>query len=191
MKVPLRYQSTRYDCGTASLLNAIGYLYDREKIPVEFLKTIYNYTLDDFGPNKLPGSEGTSFEALNLVAHHLNNYAEKTGFKIKAELFSGNDIDERLFKKYLRPNTVAVVRVWIEPGHYIMVRDICDDKVYAFDPYYVTDDEYDDDSAVEIVPNEPFKYNRIINRSRFFSHGDGYFPQGKFENREALFISKG
>ncbi len=46
MKVPLRYQNSEYDCGTTSFINALAYLYDREDIPVELLKAIYQYTLD-------------------------------------------------------------------------------------------------------------------------------------------------
>lgn len=46
MKVPLRYQNSEYDCGTTSFINALAYLYDRENIPVELLKAIYQYTLD-------------------------------------------------------------------------------------------------------------------------------------------------
>jgi len=46
MKVSLRYQNSKYDCGTTSFINALAYLYDRENIPVELLKAIYQYTLD-------------------------------------------------------------------------------------------------------------------------------------------------
>ena len=46
MKIPLRFQCTEYDCGTTSFINALLYLYDRENIPIEFIKAIYNKKLD-------------------------------------------------------------------------------------------------------------------------------------------------
>jgi hypothetical protein len=184
-------QMTKYECGTVSLLNAIACLYDREETPVELLKTIFNYTIDDFGRDGKLGDGGTSSEALVLVTHHLNNYADETGFKIKAEFFSGNDVDEKLFQKHLKSGAVAVVRVWqTEYGHYVLVNKISDGKVYIFDPWYMMGDEYDQDDEVEIDHDDSKKYNRIVSQTRFFSHGDADFAQGKFEKREAVFISK-
>ena len=46
MKITLRFQCTEYDCGTTSFINALLYLYDRENIPIEFIKAIYKCTLD-------------------------------------------------------------------------------------------------------------------------------------------------
>jgi predicted double-glycine peptidase len=189
MKVPLRYQMTKYECGTASLLNAIAYLYDREETPVELLKTIFNYTIDDFGSDGRLGDGGTSSEALMLVTHHLNNYAKETGFNIKAEFFSRSDVNERLFQKHLKSGTVAVVWVWQTNGHYVLVNKIDDNKVYIFDSWYMMGDKYDKDDEVEIVPDNLQKYNRVVSQNRFFSHGNADFAQGKFEKREVLFIS--
>jgi predicted double-glycine peptidase len=190
MKVPLRYQMTKYECGTASLQNAIAYLYNREETPVELLKTIFNYTIDDFGSDGKPGDGGTSTEALALITHHLNNYAEETGFKIKAEFFSGNAVDQKLYRTHLKPDTVAVTRIWQRIGHYALVIKIADEKVYLFDPWYMTGSEYDKDDEVEIIPDNPQKYNRVVSSDRFFSHASDDFAQGKFEKREVIFISK-
>ena len=40
MKIPLAFQITEYDCGTTTLLNAFLFLFQRQEIPVEVLKTI-------------------------------------------------------------------------------------------------------------------------------------------------------
>lgn len=46
MKISLKYQNTKYDCGPTSLVNAFAYLFEREEFPVSLLKAIYKYTLD-------------------------------------------------------------------------------------------------------------------------------------------------
>ena len=46
MKVPLRFQITEYDCATTTLQNAISFLFEREEIPAEIIRTISLYTLD-------------------------------------------------------------------------------------------------------------------------------------------------
>jgi len=40
MKNPLNYQTTEYDCGPTTLINAISYLFRREEIPPDVIKHI-------------------------------------------------------------------------------------------------------------------------------------------------------
>ena len=44
MKSPLQYQITEYDCGQATVLNAIRYLFNRGEIPPIIIKYITQYT---------------------------------------------------------------------------------------------------------------------------------------------------
>lgn len=46
MKIPLRFQITEFDCGTVALQNAVSYLFKRENVTAEVIKTISLYTLD-------------------------------------------------------------------------------------------------------------------------------------------------
>lgn len=39
MNNPLRYQMTEYDCGPTSMLNAVSYLFRRDEIPPEIIRT--------------------------------------------------------------------------------------------------------------------------------------------------------
>ena len=39
MNNPLRYQMTEYDCGPTSMLNAVSYLFPREEIPPEIVRS--------------------------------------------------------------------------------------------------------------------------------------------------------
>lgn len=40
MNNPLRYQMTEYDCGPTSMLNAVSYLFPRDEIPPEIIRSI-------------------------------------------------------------------------------------------------------------------------------------------------------
>ena len=61
MKNPLRYQMTEYDCGPTSMLNAVSYLFQREEIPPEIVRSIMLYCLDCFGSDGASGKCGTPF----------------------------------------------------------------------------------------------------------------------------------
>ena len=43
MKNLLNYQSTEFDCGPVSLLNAFRYLFEREELPPDLAKFIMLY----------------------------------------------------------------------------------------------------------------------------------------------------
>ena len=40
MNNPLHYQLPEYDCGPTSMLNAVSYLFRREEIPPEIIRSI-------------------------------------------------------------------------------------------------------------------------------------------------------
>ena len=48
MKNPLNYQTTEYDCGPTTMMNAISFLFKREEIPPEVAKCIMQYCLDGY-----------------------------------------------------------------------------------------------------------------------------------------------
>ena len=75
MKIPLRFQCTEYDCGTTSFINALLYLYDREDIPIEFIKAIYKYTLDVEDKEGIIGKGGTSRHHAERLARFFVRYA--------------------------------------------------------------------------------------------------------------------
>ena len=55
MKNPLRYQMTEYDCGPTSLLNAVSFLFEREQIPPELVRSVMLFCLDCFGADGAAG----------------------------------------------------------------------------------------------------------------------------------------
>lgn len=64
MKTPLSYQSTEYDCGPTTLINAIRFLFQREEIPPELIKTITLYCLDGYNETGEAGKSGTTAMAM-------------------------------------------------------------------------------------------------------------------------------
>jgi hypothetical protein len=194
MKVPLRYQVTEYDCGTTSLVNALAFLYECEELPVELLRAVFNYSIDDFGKdaNGRPeqGASGTSVEAMGLIAHWVNDFSHTTGFKIHAKQLLKSQVTEEAIRHAVRPGSVAVVRVHLSGGHYVLVTKIKNDKVYVYDPYYSDGERYKNNPNIEFVADRPFEHNRVINAQHFFSENHGVLGMGNSERREAVVIAR-
>lgn len=169
MKVPLRYQNTEYDCGTTSFVNALAYLYDREDIPIELLKTIYKFTLDVEGKDGIEGTGGTSRKHAELLAKYFVEYANKNDkFDINCKILNGKDVTLEKMKKALEDNGVIIARCWQDTEHYVLITKIDDNFVYIFDPYYLEEDYYVKDDDVAIVLHETFTHNRLVKIERLF-----------------------
>ena len=169
MKVPLRYQNTEYDCGTTSFVNALAYLYDREDIPIELLKTIYKFTLDVEGKDGIEGTGGTSRKHAELLAKYFVEYANKNDkFDINCKILNGKDVTLEKMKKALEDNGVIIARCWQDTEHYVLITKIDDTFVYIFDPYYLGEDYYVKDDDVAIVLHETFTHNRLVKIERLF-----------------------
>ena len=92
MKNPLRYQLTEYDCGPASMLNAISYLFERKDIPPEVIRNIMLYCLDCHSKEGVPGKRGTSRAAMAFLCNWLNEYGELGLLPISGEHIIGNGV---------------------------------------------------------------------------------------------------
>lgn len=189
MKTPLRFQVTEYDCGTVSLYNAISYLFDREEIPAQLLKTIHEYTLDCYDKNGNPGQGGTSNEAVGKIAEFMTNYTNDNDFGMKCEKLDGSEITLDKIVDCIKKKGCAFVRVWLESGHYVIITNIKNDKVYIFDPYYLDKNKYND-KEVKIVTNKPFTHNRVVSLKRLFSETDKDFAFGAINKRECVLMNR-
>ena len=85
MKIPLKYQSSEYDCVPTTFLNALSFLFDRKDIPPEVIKAIMLYSLDTFNSFGEVGKGGTSGFAIEFICEWLNSYKETNGFNIECE----------------------------------------------------------------------------------------------------------
>lgn len=170
MKILLKYQNSEYDCGPTSFINALAYLYEREEVPIELIKAIYEYTLDVKNSEGIVGKGGTSREKQIELGKYFNKYASETNFKIHAE--STKDVTEEILKETINKGGVIVARCFQDIEHYVLITNIIDDMVYIFDPYYELTDEYKGDNEIKVILDNPYEYNRIITLNRLFAGTD-------------------
>ena len=145
MKTPLRFQITEYDCGRASLINCISFLFEREEIPVELLKAIQNYTLDN-------NEHGTSRDMMQYFAKWLTTFSEKKEFGIKCKYTEGEDVNFDKIQSWIKAGGVVNFRCWhFDYEHYVMISKIDKEFVYIFDPYYLEEDCFEKDKNIGII----------------------------------------
>lgn len=190
MKVPLRFQITEFDCGTVALLNAFSFLFDREELPAELVRSISLYTLDCYGEDGNMGDGGTSREAINMLTSWITHYAKSKNFGVDCERFVKDDVDVNLIRKCIEKKGVVYLRTYQDCEHYVIVTDIDDEYVYIFDPYYLDETYYDDSKEVKIIFDKPFDYNRIVKLSRLNNHQQKDFALGPIEKRECVLITR-
>lgn len=147
MRTPLIYQMTRYDCGPTTWVNALRFLYEREEIPPELLRAVYERTLDDFDEDGGLGKLGTSHQAMRHVARYLDRYGRASGFPIvtailrgpRASLAPGSEAFRLLEgngEGAEQGRAAAIARVWHgSNGHYLLLTGVERGRILAFDPF--------------------------------------------------------
>lgn len=193
MKNPLGYQVTEYDCVPTTFLNAIRYLFNRNEIPPEVIKTIYMFSLDTFNRLGKSGKGGTSYYAVQHICNWLNEYSQTSNFGIYCDMLEPNDIhlskNSRIIK-CLNNNGVAVTMVYFTKSlyHYILITKIDDEFAYVFDPYYRERNFKEDD--IEIVRDNPCKFNRKIKRRWIDSTEEKKYAMGDINDRICVLINR-
>lgn len=189
MNNPLHYQLTEYDCGPTSMLNAVSYLFRREEIPPEIIRSITLYCLDCFGADGACGKCGTSCMAMMFLSNWLNGFGQAGHLPISSQHLSGREVNfsqnGRLLDA-LRRRGAAVVRVDFEGWHYVLLTDIRDGQVYLFDPYYRA--EPFADPALRMAADHPMEYNRIVPVRYFERETQDVYAFGPLEGREAVLL---
>lgn len=190
MKIPLTFQITEYDCGTTTLLNALLFLFEREEIPVELLKAIYRYTLDAEGVHGIIGEAGTSRRAVDKLSNWILNYTKTNDFQIKCKVLEGKEVTLAKMKECLNNNGCIMARCYQGTEHYVLITKMDEIFTYIFDPYYVEEDYYCNDSEVAVVLNQMFTHNRLVKNERLFSQEQKDFSLMEIDKREVLLINK-
>lgn len=188
MKIPLRFQVTEYDCGTASLLNAFSYLFEREEIPVELIKAIFRYTLDAKDKFGNIGYSGTSGKAIKNLIRWINKYAKSKNFGVTCTILKKDEITIENMIKCLNNHGCIFIHCYFIDGHYVIITKINKKYVYMFDPYYLGKDY--NSKEVKIILNKPFSYNRKVSLKRFLSKTKRDFALGELEKRECVLINR-
>jgi hypothetical protein len=190
LKNQLSYQTSEYDCGPTTILNAIRYLFEREEILPELIKTISLYTLDVYDNAGECGKSGTSRMAMMFLSNWFNQFGKTKKFPMYTEIL----LEERVWVNQnskiiecLQQGGAAIICVWLgDCKHYVLLTGIEEDYLCLFDPY---DWEHpiDGDSIIGI---EGFskKMNRKVRRDIINDEGDGFYALGSIETREAMLL---
>ena len=190
MKNPLRYQISEYDCGPTAVLNAVSYLFDREEIPPEIIRNIMLYSLDCYGKDGVSGKQGTSRTAMMFLSHWLNGYGSIGQLDISSRYLSGQTVflgSSSLVEDALRRGGAAVVRVFFDEWHYILLTGVQGDDILVFDPYYRSE-PFDQAPDIRMITDQPCRCNRIV-PARYFNRDTlELYAFGPYETREAVLL---
>lgn len=189
MKNPLRYQLSEYDCGPTAMLNAVAFLFEREDIPPEVIRNIMLYCLDCYGSDGVSGKSGTSCAAMMFLSNWLSGFGTVGRLPVSSRYMLGAGVNfgqNSLLRDALRRGGAAVVRLNFEGWHYVTLTGIEGDRVYLFDPYYhPTPFEGEE---IEIVRDQPTRYNRIVPTRYFEREDDAVYSLGPIDTREAILV---
>ncbi|WFR58296.1 peptidase C39 [Anaerocolumna sp. AGMB13025] len=190
MKNQLCYQTSEYDCGPTTLINAFRYLFEREDIMPEIIKTIYLYTLDEYNSQGEYGKSGTSRMAMQFLSNWFNHFRQTKNFPVYTEILMGDSVRINKNSKIaecLLQGGAAVARVWLDTcEHYILLTDVERDYMCLFDPY-----EWEkpiDGTEVQRVEGCPCKMNRKVKMELMNKDGKGYYTLGAMEKREIMLL---
>ncbi len=189
MKNPLTYQSTEFDCGPTSMLNAINYLFHRKDISPDVIKSIMLYCLDSYNKKGEAYKSGTTGMAMMFLANWLNQFGKVKKWPIHCEMMNGEEIkisQNSKLAECLGQGGVAVARVMLGCWHYVLLTGVDDEYVYLFDPYYRIKPFHID--GIEMIKDEPTKMNRKIRHDVLNSESSGYYALGKPEGRECMLL---
>lgn len=189
MKNPLHYQLTEYDCGPTAMLDAVSFLFEREEIPPEIVRNIMLYCLDCYGSEGTPGKSGTSCTAMMFLSNWLDGFGRTGQLSISCEYLSGKSVvlhrDSRI-NDALKRGGVAVVRLYFDVAHYVLLTGIDGDNIFMFDPYYV--DKPFPQKDITVTSEHPFAYNRIVPSRYLDSETHELYAMGEEERREAVLL---
>lgn len=189
MKNPLHYQLSEYDCGPTSMLNAISFLFEREDIPPEVIRNIMLYSLDCYGAEGAPGKSGTSCTAMMFLSHWLDGFGQVGHLPVSSRYLSGKSVymgTESLINDALRRGGEAVVRLYFDVDHYVLMTGEQEGCILLFDPYYQTQPFPQKDILVTL--EHPHRYNRVVPFSYFNREDASLYALGKAETREAVLL---
>ena len=174
MKNPLHYQISECDCGPTSMLNAVSYLFEREEIPPEIIRNIMLYCLDCYSAEGIPCKSGTSRMAMMFLSNWLNEFGKVGRLSVGSSYLSGDQV-------------YVVVRLFLDEWHYVTFTGAEDGKILVFDPYY--EDEPYEEEGIELVLDQPMKYNRIIPEHYFNREELELYALGPKEGRESVLLT--
>ena len=189
MKNPLGYQTTEYDCGPTTLLNAINFLFHREEISPDVVKGITTYSLDGYNTRGEAYKSGTSHMAMMFLSNWLNQFGRVRKWPIYAEVVTGREVDIRQNSQIvsaLQQGGVVIVKCMLGVWHYVLLTGIDENYVYLFDPYYR---KYPfKEEGIFMIKDEPTKWNRKVTYDVLNSFEKKNYAMGHIDKRESVIL---
>lgn len=189
MKNPLSYQSTEYDCGPTTMLNAMNYLFHREDISPDVVKAITMYCLDGYNDKGEAHKSGTTGMAMIFLANWLNQFGKVKEWPIHCQLVTGEGVHVSQNSKIaacLQSGGVVVARVMLGCWHYVLLTGIDNKYIYLFDPYYRKNPFKE--AGIKMIKDKPTKMNRRVIHSILNSQGKEDYALGDIEVRECVLL---
>ena len=189
MKNPLNYQSTEYDCGPTTMLNAINVLFQREEIYPDVIKAITQYTLDCYNTKGEAYKQGTTKMAMGFLSCWLNHFGKAKNWPIFCEQIQGKQVylkKGNVIDQCLRSGGVVVARVMLGCWHYVLLTGIDNEYVSMFDPYFRKRTFKVD--GIEIINDEPTKRNRKVAWFHMNNEGKRNYAFGPIEKRDCILM---
>lgn len=190
MKNILNYQTSEYDCGPTTLLNAIRYLFEREEIPPDIIRAISIYTLDEYNQEGEFGKSGTSRMAMQFLSNWFNQFGKIKNFPIYTEMLRDEKVcisQNSKIVECLQQQGAVIARVWLgNCEHYVLITDIDGDYLCLFDPY-----DWDEsliENKIIKVEGQPRKMNRKVKMDLFNSEEAVNYAFGKIKGREVMLL---
>ena len=111
-------------------------------------------------------------------------------FDIKCSVVSGDNVNINIIRKTLDNGGVVIARCWQDGEHYVLITKIDDFFAYIFDPYYLDENYYINDSDVAIVLHETFTHNRVVKIERLFDEAKKDFSLLEKDRRSIILITR-
>lgn len=189
-KIPLKYQSTKYDCVPTTFLNAINYLFKIDEIQPEVIQRILQYSLDTINRNGEHGKGGTTGLSCEFILEWLRRYYED---QLECEYITGNEVHLGQNNKIVRSvndGGVALCSVINTTGtmnHYMLCTKADNNFLYFFDPWFRQKQYTDTD--LELITDE-WNYNLKISRKRLDLDIHKKYSFGPNKLREVCLLKK-
>ena len=194
MKNFLLTQSTEYDCGPVTLVNALRFLFEREEIPPALIRAIWLYANDTYNAQGQKGTLGTSKACIRFLGNWFTDFGKNCSFPIRAEFVEGADTaiaPGSPTVRCLESGGAALMHCFLEEdGHYVLLTGMTGEgDVTLFDPYDVADAPPAWAAAgVRVIRDQPCAMNRVLTPQRLNAFSEEDYAMGPLERRENLLI---
>ena len=192
MKNFLITQSSEYDCGPTTLINALRFLFDRDRIPPALVRTVWLHTNDTYNEQGQKGCRGTSKACIRFLGEFFNDYGKHCGFPIRTAFMEEEGAaitkDSPTYR-CLATGGVALMRCWLENcGHYVLLTGLTERGVLLFDPYEDTIPYTWEKDMTRVIADEPRRWNREVALERLNETVQHDYAMGEVSERENLLL---